>query len=148
MTKSVELTWIIITINLFIAAMIIVIMFEFKGLIYLVSSISLNLIVGVIGLYLSGYYFGNKMDYQINSKKRNSLLIGFIGLLIILLIGTFAGSSVEFLKYGYRFGYTANQLYDLIYEFYYTPFLLILYFGIIPTIITGMILGKIMENYD
>lgn len=148
MTKSLKSTWIIITINLFIAAMIIVIMFDFESFLNLISNMILNLSVGIIGLYSSGYYFSNKMDYQINFRKRNAFLVGFIGLLLILLFGTFTGSSVGFLQEGISFNDNFNQIKESIFDYYYKPFFWILFFGIFPTIVTGIILGKLIKNYN
>ena len=147
MTKSVKLTWTIITLNLFIATMIITIMFDFKSVIDLFTSLPLNHSIGLIGLYASGYYIANKMNYQINLKKRNSLIIGFIGLLLILIIGTFAGSSVGFFQEGYSSGDNFSQFKDAVFDYYCKPFFWIFFFGIIPTLLTGMILGKLIKNY-
>lgn len=39
---------------------------------------SLNLIVGILGLYSSGYFIGKIMEIIIEKKRLNAILIGII----------------------------------------------------------------------
>jgi hypothetical protein len=58
---------------------------------------------------------GKKADVLIK-KKWNSILVGIIGLILILIIGIFFGSSVSFLQEGLnhinRQGELADSLFD------------------------------------
>lgn len=146
MTKSVKLTWIIITINLFIAGVIISSMFGIMSFAKFFVELPLNFVVGFLGLYISGYFFGNIMESQINLKQRNPFLIGFVGLLIILLIGIFTGSSVGFIQEGLTSLNSYYKINDAMFDYYIKPLFWIILFGIIPTIVTGVILGKLIKN--
>ena len=146
MTNSVKLTWIIITVNLFIAGVIISSMFGIESFIKTFSELPLNLGIGLLGLYCSGYFLGNMMESQINLKNRNALFIGFIGLLSILLIGILTGSSVGFLQEGVTSLSSYYKISDAVFDYYVKPLFWIILFGIIPTIVTGMILGKLIKT--
>ncbi len=58
MTKAVKITQICITINLLIAASIIILMYGFKDLKGLVGDFLLNFAIGITGLYFQGYLLG------------------------------------------------------------------------------------------
>ncbi len=107
----------------------------------------MNIGIGLFGLYISGYFIGNIMESQIHLKHRNSLLIGLAGLLSILLVGIFAGSSIGFLQEGITSLSSFYKISDALFDYYIKPLFWIIVFGIIPTIITGMILGKLIKNH-
>ena len=146
MAKSVKLTWIIITINLFIAGVIISYMFGINSFTKFCIELPLNIGVGLLGLYISGYFFGNIIESQINLKHRNPFLIGFVGLLTILLIGIFTGSSIGFIEEGVTSLSSYYKISDALFDYYIKPLFWIILFGIIPTIITGLILGKLIKK--
>ena len=149
MKKSTKFTFIIIFINLLIAATIIVTMFgDFHDLFTIITDWSLNLLIGIGTLFLSGYYISLIMERLIIQRKFYSLPTGIIGLLIILLIGTFFGSTVGFLNDGLVNMYSEQKITDVIFDYYCKPFFWIFFFGIIPTIITGGTLGYLIKKYQ
>lgn len=120
---------------------------DFNSLIDFLLGISLNVIVGITSLYLSGYFIGQKMQYLIVTREWNSVITGIIGLLLILIIGIFMGSSVAFLQEGVHYISTGGGVNDALFDYYIKPLFWILFFGIIPTIISGGIMGaKIKEH--
>ncbi len=139
--KNTRLTFFAITLNLIIAASIIVIFTEFKGLINLFSDWPFNLGIGILSLYISGNYIEKRMEFVIHEKKWNSILTGMIGLLLILIIGMFFGSTVGFLQEGIKNINRENGLKNALFDYYVKPAFWILIFGIIPTIIIGGIMG-------
>ena len=78
------------------------------------------------------------MENLICEKKWNSILFGMLGLMLILIYG---GSTVGFVKEGLKRG---NNVYEAIVDYYFKPFFWILIFGFIPTLISGGILGYII----
>jgi hypothetical protein len=142
LNKGKNLAYIGITVNLIIAGIIIISMFgKFSDLIDIISDWPLNLGIGITALYISGNYIGKKMEYLINHKNWNSILIGIIGLLSILLIGIFFGSTVGFLQEGIENIGQENGLKNALIDYYIKPLFWIILFGIIPTILVGGIMG-------
>jgi len=142
MKKGIKLAYIGITLNLVIAVIIIFFTYgDFSGLIEIISDWPLNLGVGILALYVSGNYVGNKMEFLIDHKKKNSILIGIGGSLAILLIGLFFGSTVGFLQKGLENIDGVNGLENTLIDYYMKPLTWILLFGIIPTIVIGGMIG-------
>ncbi len=146
MTRAIKLTWLIITLNLLIATIMIFIMFGVSGFMETIMEWPTILLFGILGLYISGFYVAQKMDKEINIKHQKTYLIGIPGLLTILIIGTFIGSTMGFIQFGIS-EIGKNHLSDTIFDYYFKPYFWILFFGIIPTIITGFILGKLIKNH-
>ena len=142
MKKGTKLAYIGITINLIIAGILIITTFgKFSDLTDIISDWPLNLGVGITALYIAGYYVGKKMEFLIDHKKWNSILIGIIGLLTILLVGIFFGSTVGFLQEGIENIERENGLKNALFDYYIKPLFWIILFGIIPTILVGGIMG-------
>ena len=142
MTKGIKLTYLAITINLVIASIIIIRMFQsFNDLIDIITDWPLNVGIGILALYVSGYYIGKKMEFLISQKKWNSILTGIIGLLLVLLIGIIFGSTVGFLQEGLENLDRENGFKNALFDYYVKPLFWIVLFGIIPTIIVGGIMG-------
>jgi hypothetical protein len=142
MNIGTKITYIGITINLFIAAIIIITMFGgFNDLTDILSDWPLNLGIGILALYLSGKFIGNKMEFLIKTKKWNATLTGIIGLFTILLFGIIFGSTVGFIQEGLENIKSENGLSNALIDYYLKPSFWILFFGIIPTIIVGGIIG-------
>jgi hypothetical protein len=146
MTRAVKLTWIIITLNLLIAVIMIFSMFGVSGFMDTIIEWPIILLLGILGLYISGFYVAKKMDKEINIKHQKTYLIGIPGLLIILIIGTFIGSTMGFIQFGIS-EIGKNHLSDVIFDYYIKPYFWVFFFGIIPTLITGLILGKLIKNH-
>ena len=123
----------------------IIVMFGLRSLMEIILEWLDILLLGIFGLYISGYYLSKKMDKEININHRKTYLIGILGLLTILFIGTFIGSTMGFLRFGIS-EIGQNSLSDIIFDYYYKPYFWIFFFGIIPTIITGFVLGKLLKT--
>ena len=123
----------------------IIVMFGLRSLMEIILEWLDILLLGIFGLYISGYYLAKKMDKEININHRKTYLIGILGLLTILFIGTFIGSTMGFLRFGIS-EIGQNSLSDIIFDYYYKPYFWIFFFGIIPTIITGFVLGKLLKT--
>tara|TARA_R110000868_G_scaffold6454_3_gene36611 strand:+ start:6549 stop:6998 length:450 start_codon:yes stop_codon:yes gene_type:complete len=146
MTKGMKCTFIIISINLLIAGIICIVMFGAKSLIDFFYYLPLNLGIGIIGLYFSGYFVAKKMEVLLNKNSKNAILIGVLGLIVILIMGTFFGSTVGFLQEGIVNLNENNKFKDAIFDYYFKPFFWIFFFGIIPTILAGGILGILLKK--
>ncbi|MBC7747944.1 MAG: hypothetical protein H7Z76_05090 [Methylotenera sp.] len=140
MTKAVNITQICITINLLVAASMIILMYGFKDLKGLVGDFLLNFAIGIAGLYIVGNYIGKRMDYQIKVRQTNAVITGAIGLFLILLFGIFTGSTVAFLQKCIN-GLGQDTIGDAAIDYYVKPFFWIVLFGFLPTLIMGSILG-------
>ncbi|MBC7747946.1 MAG: hypothetical protein H7Z76_05100 [Methylotenera sp.] len=140
MTKAVKITQIYITINLLIAASIIILMYGFKDLKGLVGDFLLNFAIGIAGLYFAGAFIGKRMDYYIKVKHFNGVMTGISGLFFILLFGIFTGSTVGFLQKCID-GLGSDTVGEAAVDYYVKPFFWIVLFGFLPTLIVGSILG-------
>ena len=141
MKNSIKLTFLSIIFNLIVAGTIIIWTFGFKDLIHFITTLSLNLFIGICGLFIAGYFISKKMEKLIKIKKKNSVLIGIVGLILILLIGVLIGSSVGFIEEGIDNFDRENGIQNALFDYYVKPLFWIFFFGIIPTLIVGGILG-------
>ena len=114
---------------------------NFNDLTDMLTDWPLNLGIGISALYISGCYIGKRMELLIDIKKWNSILTGMIGLLIILLIGILFGSTIGFLQEGIENIDRENGLSNALFDYYVKPLFWIMFFGIIPTIIFGGLMG-------
>ncbi len=148
MNKAIIYTIITVGINLIIAGLIFIWLLSVYGnpigsLIEFLSDFPLNFGIAIITLLISSIYIGRKMQTLICNKKWSSVLVGMLGLMIILIFGTFGGSTVGFVEEGLQSG---DTVYEAIVDYYYKPFFWILIFGFLPTLISGGILGGIIKN--
>jgi len=147
MKKGIKLAYTGITVNIIIAIIIMIAIHgDYSGLTDVVSDWPLSLGVGILALYISGKYIGNKMEFLIDHKKWNSILVGIIGSLIILIIGIGFGSTVEFIKEGIENIDSEYRLKNTLIDYYAKPITWILLFGIIPTIVVGGIIGYAIKK--
>ena len=86
------------------------------------------------------------MEVLLNKNSKNAILIGVLGLIVILIMGTFFGSTVGFLQEGIVNLNENNKFKDAIFDYYFKPFFWIFFFGIIPTILAGGILGILLKK--
>lgn len=145
MTKGIKFTFIIISINLLIAALIFISMFGVNDLKDFLFSLPLNIGVGIFGLFFSGYFIGKRMENLINVKELNKIFVGILGLLLILLIAIILGSTVGFLEEGLANINPEYKITDALFDYYFKPLFWIMLFGIIPTIVAGMFLGYFVK---
>ncbi len=147
MKRSVFLTYGIVSIDIIIAFMMLGSMSNDWYLTFLsFQKYTLNFLFAIAGLYLSAYFFANRMEKVI--KKEGylvSIIIGIIGLFLILICGILSGSLVGVWEgiSNVNNDYTyANVIEDYIQN----PMLLILVFGFIPTFLTGGFLGYLIKR--
>lgn len=119
----------------------------FEGLIEVINELALNFSVGILGLFIAGYFIGKKTEILINEKKWNSIFVGIVALILILFIGILFGSSVGFLTDGLNHIDREGQLSDSLFDYYIKPLFWIMLFGIIPTIIVGGIMGWKIKTF-
>jgi len=152
MNKAVKYTFITVGINLLIAVLIFIMLSTtetknpIKGVFGFILHFPLNFGLGLTALFGASYFIGKKMERLICRKKWNSIFVGMFGLVLILIVGVFGGSTVGFVEEGLMRG---NNIYDAIVDYYVKPFFWILLFGFIPTFISGGILGgkiKLMKT--
>jgi len=113
----------------------------FNAILNLIYYSYLNLGIGIFALYFLGVKVTKKMEYFICEKRWNSILTGIIGLLIILVLGIFFGSTVGFIEEGISQINKTGNIGNALFDYYFKPYYWILLFGIIPTLVTGGILG-------
>lgn len=140
--KTTKLIFETIGINLIIASLIFLFLIEFDLIEFFkfILSLFINLLIGIIGLFMIGYMIGQNL-YKI--KKSNKKFLVFHGILAIfgvLILGTLIGSTVGFLQEGLPDGYEYDLKKEL-FDYFFKPIYWILLFGFIPTLISGIILG-------
>lgn len=147
MKTPVFLTFGIISINLFIAFFIlflitndgIVSIFQFLARFFPYLS------VGIIGLYISGKFIAEWMNFIIQKVKYIAIPVGIFGLFFILMIGILSGSSVGFIEFGIPEINNGHRIKEVAFDYYFKPAYWILVFGSIPTVITGGFLGYLIK---
>lgn len=146
MKRSAFLTYGIITINLIIA----IFMFgfisqSFTETLKFIGEFWLNFSVALLGLYGFGYFIGIKMEKYASKNSFYSIPVGILGLFCILILGIFTGSSVGFFEEGIHDAENWNELKNSLFDYYVTPMYLVIFFGCIPTTITGGVLGYLLK---
>ena len=114
-----------------------------SDLLSFIKDFALNLIIGIAFLTVGSFYIGKRMQKLICGNRWNSVLTGMTGLMLILIIGTFGGSTVGFIDFGLE---SNDTLSELIVDYYFKPFFWILLFGFLPTLVSGGILGGIIKR--
>jgi hypothetical protein len=115
--------------------------FDFRGTIKFIIELKLNFLVGVLGLYFIRYIIGNQLNI-INYKKGSLKIIhGILAIFLVLIFGTLIGSSVGFIEEGLPSYFKNGDLLHSLFDYYIKPIYWIMFFGFIPTLISGIVLG-------
>ncbi len=130
----------VITINLIIAILIMLILidFDFTALLEFFIDFLLNFLIGITGLYTTGYVIGQNLD----KLKRNKYTIahGILSIFGVLFLGILLGSTVGFIQEGLPYG-NEYCLKDELFDYFLKPLFLIFLFGFFPILISGILLG-------
>lgn len=141
MKTPVFLTFGMISINLLIALM----MFgDLHAAFLLILEFPFSFLFSIFGLYFCGNFIAKWMKSLIQDFEEFSVLIGIIGLFTILISGIFIGSTIGLLIAipDINDYFTIGKAFE---DFYFVPFFMILFFGSIPTTITGALLGYLIK---
>ena len=98
-----------------------------------------HILIGCLIMILCGYFYGRIAGKEILINKRNYILVGFLTGMAILLTTGFLGGITGFIEEGIdNIGTNDNPFYDYLFK----PFFWIGLFGLIPSLIVGLIFGK------
>ena len=102
--------------------------------------------MGLVGLYFIGYFIGNKLNNikQINGSLK--IIHGIVAIFLVLIFGTLIGSTVGFLEEGFPNVLRNGNLSKSLFDYYVKPFFWIMFFGTIPTLVSGIILGNQLKK--
>lgn len=146
MKTPVFLTFGIILIDLLITLLILLSMFQnIDDCMSLLNDIFIQLIITISGLFTFGYFITVKMEEIIRIQKIPATIVGILGLLLILICGILLSSLITFLISGIS---EINKGFDInyvLYDYFIIPQVLTLVFALIPTIITGALLGYLIK---
>ncbi|RYE13140.1 MAG: hypothetical protein EOP45_21690 [Sphingobacteriaceae bacterium] len=98
----------------------------------------LNIFIGVFIMLVSGYFFGQMAGVQILIKRRNSVLIGLLCGLAMLLTTAFFSGWTGFFQEGLRSVGTNSSRFE---DYIYKPFVWISFGGLIPSMLVGIWCG-------
>lgn len=130
-----------IAINLIIAFLLLLLMLGNETFSFINETL-FNIVIAIAGLYFMAYCLSPYATKKLQSAPRFAPFIGAAVTLIILLFGTICGATVSFITEGLQYDYPNYPLYTIINDYYFKPLFWILYFGSLPTVITGLIIGK------
>ncbi|WP_299157021.1 hypothetical protein [uncultured Christiangramia sp.] len=110
------------------------------------TNYTLNILIGIITFYCSAYFYGKKAGKEILIKKRNYKIVGSKYGFLILITTAIISSLTGFLQEGiYNIGISDDPINDYIFK----PTFIILVFGLIPSVIIGLLYGGwIYEKSD
>jgi len=138
--KETKYIFSVITINLIIATLIMLFLidFDFSELLKFIIDFLLNFLIGITGLYATGYVIGQNLD----KLKRNKYTIahGILSIFFVLFFGTLLGSTIGFIQEGLPDG-KEYCLKDELFDYFVKPLYWIFLFGFFPTLISGILLG-------
>ena len=137
-----------ISINLVIAFLIFIsiIGFDIANSVKVILDLKLNFFVGISSLFIIGYFLGNKLNKVLKNKGNLKIVHGIISILLILLFGTLIGSTVGYLEEGLPSYLKYGDLQKTLFDYYFKPLFWIMFFGFIPTLISGVFLGYFLKK--
>ena len=98
-----------------------------------------HILIGCCIMILSGYFYGQIAGKAILIGNSNSVLVGFLTGMAVLLTTGFLGGITGFLEEGINnIGTHDNPFFDYLIK----PLFWIAFFGLIPSLIVGIIFGK------
>ena len=104
-----------------------------------------HILIGCVIMILCGYFYGRIAGKEILIKKRNYIVVGFLTGMSVLLTTGFLGGITGFLQEGIdNIGTNDNPFYDYLFKPLYWIFL----FGLIPSLIVGIIFGKLIKRKE
>jgi len=145
MKKETRILFITISLNLLIAFIIFYCLLSFKlsEVFDFIQDFFLNFSIGIIGLYASAYGCG----LVLSKMNRIQIYQGVLSIFIVLFIGTLAGSTVGFVQKGLPSIIEFKEpILEAVIDYYAKPFFWIFFFGFIPTLISGVIIGKLLRK--
>ncbi|MEN5435781.1 hypothetical protein ABE545_19250 [Sphingobacterium faecium] len=144
MKKETRILFITISLNLLIAFIIFYCLLSFKlsEVFDFIQDFFLNFSIGIIGLYASAYGCGLVLSKMNRIRIYHGILTSFL----VLFIGTLAGSTVGFIQEGLPSTIEKGPISEAIFNYYTKPLFWIFFFGFIPTLISGLIIGKLLRK--
>lgn len=118
--------------------MLILIDFDFTALLEFFIDFLLNFLIGITGLYATGYVIGQNL-YKFK-KNKYTIGHGILSIFSVLFLGILLGSTVGFIQEGLPDG-NEYCLKDELFDYFLKPLFLIFLFGFFPTLISGILLG-------
>jgi len=148
LNKPTKYVFYTISINLVIAFLIFIsiIDFDIANSIKVILDLKLNFFVGISGLFIIGYFLGNKLNKILENKGGLKIVHGIISILLILLFGILIGSTVGYLEEGLPSYLKYGDLQKTLFDYYFKPLFWIMFFGLIPTLISGVFLGYFLKK--
>jgi len=120
--------------------------FNIKVLSDFIYSFIFNLFVGISGLYITGYLVGENLLKRKIENSKFKVRHGVYAIFIVLIFGTLIGSTVGFLEVVMINNAGDGKLSNKLFDYYFKPMFWIFIFGSIPTLISGIILGKFLKK--
>ncbi len=103
----------------------------------------INIVIGILIFYVCGYFFGKKAGNEILIKKKDHQQVGAKYGFLTLLLTVFLTSWIGFFQERFdSIGTNDNPFYDYIFK----PMFWFLLFGIVPSILVGLLFGKRIKN--
>ena len=103
----------------------------------------INIVIGILIFYACGYFFGKKAGNEILIKKKDYQQVGAKYGFLTLLVTIFSVSWIGFFQEGVdSIGTNDDPFYDYIFK----PMFWVLLFGLIPSILVGLLFGKWIKN--
>lgn len=105
----------------------------------------INIVIGAIGMLLSGYLYGQLAGKEILIKKRDHTWVGIKYGMLTLWTGTCIGSLIGFFDEGFhKIGMHDDPFYDYLFK----PLFWVTLFGLIPVLIVGLWFGKQIKKKE
>lgn len=145
MKKETRILFITISINLLIAFIIFycLLSFELYEVFDFIQDFSLNFSIAILGFFASAYGCG----LMLSKMNRIRIYHGVLAILLVLFIGTLAGSTVGFVQEGLPSTIQFKEpILEAMIDYYAKPFFWIFFFGFIPTLISGIIIGNLLRK--
>lgn len=145
MTKETRILLITVSVNLLIAFILFysILASSLADVFDFINDFALNFSVGIAGLYVSAYCCG----ILLNKKSKIRIYHGVLAIFAVLFVGTLAGSTVGFIQEGLPLSKQYNEpLVEAVNDYYFKPFFWIFFFGLIPTLISGIIVGGLLRR--
>ncbi|MEN5193463.1 hypothetical protein [Sphingobacterium faecium] len=145
MKKETRILFITISINLLIAFIIFycLLSFELDEVFDFIQDFFLNFSIAILGFFASAYGCG----LMLSKMNRIRIYHGVLAILLVLFIGTLAGSTLGFVQEGLPSTIQFKEpILEAMIDYYAKPFFWIFFYGFIPTLISGIIIGNLLRK--
>lgn len=137
--------YIFTVLHVFLAVLIVLVLLA--SVANFIAEFFLNFLVGIIGFYFSAYGIGQNLYRIKKSNQKYTVIHGIGALVLVFALGIVLGSTVGFAE-ALLHPIPNHTINDYLYDYYFKPIYWLLFYGGIPILFCGLILGIYLKEIE